>query len=141
MLGVGLLASGFAGFQVKQYVEREAVSQFSLSCNQVALKIRERLGAYALILRGGVALFAASIAVDRNQWRAYVETLRASGSVPGVQGVGFAQVIPPGRLAAHVARLRGEGFPDYSVRPPGERSLYTSAGQMARSVILRHSAR
>ena len=126
VLGVGLLASLFAGLQVKQGIEQDAARQFALDCDQVTLKIGERLGAYALILRGGAALFAASTRVERNDWRAYVETLRARGSVPGVQGIGFAEVIRPEELAAHLARIRDEGFPDYSIRPPGERTLYTS---------------
>ncbi len=125
-LGIGLLATVFASLQVKQGIEQGAVKQFAFTCDHVTLKIHERLAAYSLILRGGVALFAASKAVDRQEWRAYVETLRADGSVPGVQGIGFAQVIPPHQLAAHIARIRGEGFPDYTVRPPGERPLYTS---------------
>ena len=125
-LGIGCLASVFAALQVRQGIEQAAVRQFAFDCDQIAIKIQERLGAYALILRGGAALFAASATVERTAWRAYVETLRASGSVPGVQGIGFAEVIPPEELAAHVARIRGEGFPDYRVRPPGARALYTS---------------
>jgi PAS domain S-box-containing protein len=64
--------------------------------------------------------------VERQEWRSYVETLRASGSVPGVQGIGFAQVIPAHQLAAHVASIRSQGFPEYNVRPAGERALYTA---------------
>ncbi|WP_020507445.1 EAL domain-containing protein [Lamprocystis purpurea] len=126
ILALGLSASVFGGLKVKHLIAQDAARQFGYRCDQVALKIGERLSAYALILRGGAALFAASRTVDRDEWRAYVETLRASGSVPGVQGIGFAQVIAPDQLAAHVAGIQGEGFPDYSVRPPGERALYTS---------------
>ena len=125
-LTFGVLASVLAGLQVKQLLERDAARQFAFDCDQVALKVHERLGAYALILRGGAGLFAASAAVERDDWRAYVETLQASRSVPGVQGIGFTQVIPPEQLAAHVERIRAEGFPEYSVRPPGPRPLYTS---------------
>jgi diguanylate cyclase (GGDEF)-like protein/PAS domain S-box-containing protein len=126
VLGVGLLATVFASLLVKQRVEQDAVRQFAFASDQVTLKIQERLGAYALILRGAAALFAASNAVDRQQWRAYVETLRPDGSVPGVQGIGFAQVIPADELAAHIARIRSEGFREYTVRPSGERAIYTS---------------
>ncbi|MEI6036225.1 MAG: CHASE domain-containing protein, partial [Verrucomicrobiae bacterium] len=98
----------------------------SLVCDQVALKIQERLNAYALILRGGAGLFSAAGAVDRQAWRNYVETLRAQGSLPGVQGIGFSEVIRPDQLAGHIEGIRSEGFPDYSIRPPGERAVYTS---------------
>jgi len=124
-LGIGLLATVFASLQVKQGIEHDAVRQFAFVCDQVTLKIQERLGAYAMILRGGAALFAASKAVERHEWRAYVEGLQASENVPGVQGIGFNLLIPADQLAAHIARIRSEGFPDYTVRPPGERPLYT----------------
>ena len=126
MLSAGLLATVLTSFQVKQGIEQDAAMHFAFACDQVTLKIQERLSAYALILRGGAALFAASIAVDRQEWRAYVETLRAEGSIPGVQGIGFAQAISADELPTHIAQIRGEGFPEYTVRPSGERAFYTS---------------
>ena len=126
ILGIGLLGSVYVSLQVKQDTENDAVRQFAYACDQVTLKIQERLGAYALILRGGSGIFSASDAVSRREWRAYVEALQAAKGVPGVQGIGFAQVIPPDQLSTHIARIRAEGFPEYTVRPPGERTLYTS---------------
>ncbi|GEM_PF-301482 len=126
VLGMGLLAAVFISLQVKQGIEQKAAREFAFVCDQITLKIQERLGAYALILRGGAALFAASNSVERKEWQAYVEGLQAEQSVSGIQGIGFAQVIPAGGLAAHIASIRKEGFPEYTVRPPGERAIYTS---------------
>jgi CHASE1-domain containing sensor protein len=125
VFGLGLALTVFASFEVKRGVDEEAVQQFAFASDQVALKVRERLGAYALILKGGAALFAGSGTVTRAEWKAYVEKLRAGDSIPGVQGIGFAQVIQPNQLDAHLADVRAEGFPAYTVRPPGERALYT----------------
>jgi PAS domain S-box-containing protein len=126
MLGIGLLASVFAGFQVKQAIERDAARRFEFTSAQVVLRIQERLAAYALILQGGAALFAGSSSVDRKEWRAFVQELSAHESVPGVQGIGFSKIVPAQQLAAHVAGIRAEGFPDYTVRPQGDRAIYTS---------------
>ena len=126
MLCAGLLASAFAGHQVRQNIEQAAAKDYAFVCDQVTLRIRERLGSYALVLRGAAALFATTSKVGRDDWRDYVKTLRADGSVPGVQGIGFAQLIPAQQLASHIARIRGEGFPDYAVRPAGERPDITS---------------
>lgn len=126
MLGVGLLATVFISLHIKEDIEQEAVRQFAFTCDQVTLKIQERLDAYAQILRGGTALFAASREVERSQWQIYVEALHAERTFLGVQGIGFAQVIPADQLAAHIARIRSEGFPEYTVRPSGERAVYTS---------------
>ena len=125
-LGVGLLISVLASLWVKHNIENLAVKQFSAVCDEVTIKIQEHLGAYALILRGGAGLFAGSDHVERRDWRAYVETQRFGDSIPGVQGFGFAQVIPSQQLAEHIARIRAEGFPEYTVRPPGERPITTA---------------
>jgi PAS domain S-box-containing protein len=125
-LAVGLALTIVASLEVKKAVEQDAVDEIAFTSDQVTLKIQERLDAYALILKGGASLFAASNAVDRHEWQAYVEKLNAQDSVPGVQGIGFSQVIPPHQLAEHIGRIRAEGFPDYTVRPSGERALYTS---------------
>jgi PAS domain S-box-containing protein len=125
-LGVGLLATVFGSLQVKQGIEQEAVRQFAFTCDQITFKIEERLGDYALILRGGAALFAASKTVERKEWHDYVEKLQTGHRVPNPQGIGFAKVIPAAELATHIAHIRTEGFPDYTVRPTGERPIYTS---------------
>ena len=122
----GLLVTVFASIQVKGSIEEEAVKQVSAAYDQATLKIQERLNTYAQILRGGAGLFAASETVRRTAWRDYVEKLRTEETVPGVQGIGFSQVIPPGQLEAHVESIRREGFPEYTVRPPGERATVTS---------------
>lgn len=125
-LGVGLVLTIVASLEVKKAIEKDVVNEFAFTSDQVTLKIRERLEAYALTLKGGAGFFASSNVVDRREWQAYVEKLRAHDSVPGVQGIGFSELIPPHQLDAHIARIRAEGFPDYTVRPPGERALYSA---------------
>jgi CHASE1-domain containing sensor protein len=100
--------------------------QLELEARRVSTKIAERLDAYDEILRGAAGLFAASDEVRRDVWHRYAVQLKLGQAYRGIQGVGFSVVIPPGRLAAHVEAVRREGFPDYTVRPPGPRPLYTS---------------
>jgi len=126
MLVLGLLATIFGSLQVKQAIEDDAGKIFSFHCDQVTLKISERLGAYALILRSGAAFIAGSQTVKRLEWKDYVETLSAQDSIPGVQGLGFSKVIRPDQLDDHIASIRAEGFPEYTVWPIGKRALYTS---------------
>jgi PAS domain S-box-containing protein len=125
-LGIGLVLTVFASREVMLGIERDAAQQFAFTSDQIALKVRERLVAHALILKGCAGLFAGSGTVSREEWKAYVDKLRAEDSIPGVQGIGFSRVILPDQLAAHIADIRAEGFPDYVVRPPGERAVYTS---------------
>lgn len=105
---------------------KSAELQFGLHVGDVIDSIEERMRQHEQILLGGAGLFDASETVDRAGWRAYVERLNLKENYPGIQGVGFSRIIKPAELQAHIAAMRAEGFPDYTVRPPGKRSLYTS---------------
>src|SRR5690606_28279875 len=84
--------------------------------------LADRMDDYAQILRAGAAMFAASDEVDREQFRVFVEALDLERYLPGIQGVGFTQMLAAPELAAHEAAVRAEGFPEYALRPPpGER--------------------
>lgn len=126
MLGLGLLITACGSWWAKQSIDADALRQFAFTCDHVALKIQDRLGAYAMTLRGGAALFDASTSVTRHDWQVFTEALRVQDNIPGVQGIGFAEVIAPDQLASHIARIRGEGFPEYQIHPPGERAIYSA---------------
>ncbi|WP_386021892.1 CHASE domain-containing protein [Thiorhodococcus fuscus] len=100
--------------------------QFELLSREIREAIAQRLLDHKQILLGGAALFDASKEVSREEWHTYVERLSLAKNYPGILGVGYSQVIQPDQLAAHIAAVRAQGFPDYQVKPPGERPLYTA---------------
>lgn len=130
LAGVVLLASvaatGFAWNLANTYVRTRAGDRFQFETNGIETAIIRRMQSYEAMLRGGGGLFAATSGVSRGQWREYVAKLRIEDYFPGVLGVGFAKVIQPRDLAAHIASVRKEGFPDYTVHPEGKRDPYTS---------------
>ncbi|HJW03516.1 MAG TPA: CHASE domain-containing protein [Azospira sp.] len=106
--------------------ERNLQDHFSLETERLTTKIDERMAAYAQILRAGAGLFAASEQVSRQEWRRFYEQLDLQQTYQGIQGVGFTAYIPREQLARHVQAVRQEGFPDYQVRPEGDRPEYSS---------------
>ena len=82
--------------------------------------------AHERVLRGARGLFAASRDVSREEWRAYLENLDLEASLPGAQGTGFTVVVPRAAREAHEQAVRAEGFPDYTIKPAGERDPYSS---------------
>jgi len=124
VLITGLACSVGLSLHVMHTVQREAANQFAFSADQLTIKVRERLESYELILRGGAALLESSESVTRQEWKSFVNKLSANEIVPGVQGIGFALLVKPEQLAAHVATVRAEGFPDYDINPTGVRDLY-----------------
>ena len=120
-LAAGLIVTVVAALFSKADVERDAQIEFDFICNEIRLNVEARLTACAHILQGGAALFDASQTLDREAWRAFTHSLHLEQQRPGIQGLGFAQLIPREQLAQHVPAVRREGFPDYQVKPAGER--------------------
>ena len=123
---LGLLGTGLLSYSVKLDIERDEYRQFAFYCDQVRLKIAARLDAHKQILLSGAAMFDASETVNRQEWHNFVQRLRSDEHFNGIQGLGFSEWIPPEQLAAHQAKIRAEGFPEYAVRPEGKRDAYTS---------------
>lgn len=126
VLATGLLLVMLVWVGLREERARSAEAQFELHTQEVVAAIGQRLRDHEQILLGGAGLFDANGEVTRTQWRDYVERLRLTDNYPGIQGVGFSQAIPRADLAAHIAAIRAEGFPNFTVRPAGDRSFYTS---------------
>ncbi|WP_230371563.1 hypothetical protein [Paludibacterium denitrificans] len=54
MLAIGLIATALFSLKMKQQVDNDAVKQFAHASDQITLKIRDRLAAQELILRGAM---------------------------------------------------------------------------------------
>ncbi len=106
--------------------ERAANQQFDFLVKTTTEAIDKRMIDHEQILLGAAGLFDVNDEVSRTQWRAYNARLRLSENYPGIQGVGFAEAVRPAERAAHIQRVRDEGFADYDVRPSRENArLYT----------------
>lgn len=107
-----------------QAIEKRANDRFSFEVRDAQERIQSRINQYQQILRGGVAFFDAHTSVNREHWQVYVASLNLQGELPGVQGFAFAERVSPDTLEQYENRIRAEGFPNYSVTPPGEREVY-----------------
>lgn len=126
VLAVSLSLTYFVARSAQQDVELQLQSYFDFRVRDAVNRIAIRMQAYKQVLRGSAGLFAASVSVERIEFKQYVAALRLQDSFPGIQGVGFSLIVPAAEKARHIAAIRGEGFPDYSIRPQGQRDLYTS---------------
>ncbi|BCB28642.1 hypothetical protein SKTS_35280 [Sulfurimicrobium lacus] len=125
-----ILCLGLALTYVLQDATRHAARQsrqdeFNFRVDEIVGNINKRMHNYEQVLSGAAGLFAASQPVGRGEFRAYVSALKLAGKYPGIQGVGFALLVPPGDKGRHVEQIRQEGFPGYNIRPEGDRDIYT----------------
>ncbi len=126
LLLAGLIATALVTRYIKTESDREAKRQFDFVCNEIQMKIQDRLDAHEQILRSGVAFFEHTGGVSREEWHRFTERQKVDQHLPGIQGIGFALLIPRQNLAQHVQEIRSQGFPQYQVRPEGERESYSS---------------
>jgi signal transduction histidine kinase len=126
VLIAGLLITFIVAVITYRDYEQKAQEELNSISMEISLKIDARLHAHALILRAGSAFFAVSDTVIREKWKEFVERTRIDTNLPGVQGLGYALLIPRDKLQEHTEIVREEGFSNYSVHPPGERDFYTS---------------
>lgn len=116
----------FFGFLVGNLIERNRVAELETEIDAIQNAVHDRLEIYTSALYGGKGLFDASVFVDRDEWKAYIESLQISENYPGVQGIGYSEWIPRSELANHERRIQAEGFPNYLVKPQGDRDIYTA---------------
>ena len=126
VLVVGLILTATATLYLKSDVERNAEREFNFQCREIKNNIEQRLGEHARILLSGAALFDASDTVTRETWHAFTLHQKVEKQLPGIQGVGFSLLIPREGLTRHVMNMRREGFPEYQLKPVGDRAVYTS---------------
>lgn len=126
ILAISLILTALAWQLSMSYVEKRARERFDFRVEDVHKRIATRMTEYEHVLRGGTALFDAQGEPTREQWRRYVATLQLERYYPGIQGMGYSKVIPAAEREKHQAAVRAEGYPDYTLRPDGERDLYSA---------------
>jgi PAS domain S-box-containing protein len=124
VLVIGLIMTVFATLYIRSNVENAAWRDFLVHCEEIHNVIENRLIVHARILLSGVALFNASEDVTRAEWRMFAKTQKIEQSLPGMQGIGVSLFIPRGELSRYVQQVRSEGFPEYRVKPGGDREVY-----------------
>ncbi len=124
---IALLATFLgAAYFLQRSSEQQIEQRFVYRAEQERAKIIARMEAYVQALRGGAALFDASASVSRQEWHDYISHLQLDRTLPGIQGTGFALMVPAAHRAEHEQEIRNEGFPEYAIRPGGERPVYSS---------------
>jgi PAS domain S-box-containing protein len=124
VLAAGVVVTALATHLSKMAVEQAAQRDLDFAASEIRLNIELRLAACAQILRSGAALFAVSDHVPREEWHEFTRRLDMDKTLPGIQGVGFTLSVSREAMPAHLRTTREAGFPDYEVRPAGDRAAY-----------------
>ncbi|MGF6758085.1 CHASE1-domain containing sensor protein [Paraburkholderia sp. GAS42] len=131
VFAAALSVTGVLWNHERQAARHELLSQFEFSLGDVVSRIEQRIGTYELLLRGVQSLFSTTGEMNRKRFRDYADTLNLDASFSGMQAIGMIVWVPATRKEAHVASMRREGPPDYSIEPKGSRENYAPVIQRA----------
>ncbi|HEX2830426.1 MAG TPA: CHASE domain-containing protein [Burkholderiales bacterium] len=130
VLLIGVPASIYLFVVLNQAVEEVARSRFEREASEAKGLIEVRIHFYADILYGLRALFATQPNVSRLDFHRYVRSLDLKQRYPGFDLVNFAAYVPGRERARFEAAVRRDvsldarGYPDFAIKPPGERPDY-----------------
>jgi PAS domain S-box-containing protein len=99
---------------------------FNFRTQETAEQIKQRMATYQQVLRGTKSFMLSSVNVERAEFGSYVATLRLEEHFPGIQAIGYSMIVPNQGKAKHIESIRHQGFPEYSIKPAGERDFYTA---------------
>ncbi|MDQ4139336.1 MAG: CHASE domain-containing protein, partial [Bacteroidota bacterium] len=115
----------FVFYSLKNKAHEQNERIFVAKTTQAREALNQLVMNYFQVLKGGKALFAASGTVTRLEWKNYIEALEVTKNYPGIQGIGFARKVGSSELVRHIQEVKSSGFPNYTVSPAGQRTLYT----------------
>ena len=128
---LGVALSIALSVMVDRMVDGMAHTQFDHQVKTIRLAIQARLQSYIDVLRATGALFNSSQHVTRDEFQTYVSSLHLPVHFPGINSLNFAFHVPHAEKSPFEngvrqdASLHPEGYPSFSIRPPGTRSDYT----------------
>ena len=109
----------------RQSVLQEIQADFDSRAHEAIDSVEQRIKSYEQVLHGADGVFAAFGKVGRTEFLTYVTALDIERSYPGMQGLGYAQIVPSGQKSRFIADIRKEGFTEYTIKPEGMRDIYT----------------
>ncbi|MBC3872592.1 CHASE domain-containing protein [Undibacterium flavidum] len=100
-----------------QHLHDLAQERFERRVNSTRDAVLTRMQQYQQFLNGGVGLFVGSSHVSRQEWHDFVENANIEQNFPGLQNMAVDFPIRAQDKAAHIASVRAEGFPNYTIIP------------------------
>ena len=125
LVGIALSLALFT--YIRDDLQRDAELRFERQASDAKHIIERRLRGYTEVTHGLKALFDAQESVSRAEFHRYVASLRLKEQYPGFVQLNYARHVAGGERQFLEAQVRGDrslaprGYPDFSVRPAGER--------------------
>jgi PAS domain S-box-containing protein len=115
------LAGSAAGWVIaRNHAELTALKRFDEDANHITARLSERLLVYQDVLHGAAGLYAASVTVERAEWKSYIGKVSIEKRFPGIDGLGFIAYVRREGLDQFLATTRADKAPDFKIQNPGD---------------------
>lgn len=104
----------------RQSARKELHSQFDFALRDTVSRLEQRVAAYEQMLRGMQSLLATTPLTNRTAIHDYVETLQLDANFSGIRVIGIVEKVSTQTRTAHVAAMRRQGLPDYTIHPDSQ---------------------
>jgi CHASE1-domain containing sensor protein len=119
-----MVAATVMAYLIQNVVLHQAETEFQNQVQVTQEVIERRILSYVDLVRGVTGLFAASQTIDRNAFAAYLAQLQIDQYYPGISGISFTRYVSSSERTAYIEGMKAEGYPDFTIRPEGERDAY-----------------
>lgn len=126
ILILGIIISVLIWRLVDMAVMAQARDRFSDLAARVLAKTHLTMTAYEQVLRGGVGLMNVRNDISREEFHRFVSAMGLGRAYPGLQGLGYAVLLKPEEVEAHIKAVRASGYRNYDVHPKAERPVYST---------------
>jgi diguanylate cyclase (GGDEF)-like protein len=121
---VGVVASVLVAKGWHDTVTRQRNERLDRTATARTASITAAMANYENALQAARSLWLASDSVSRAEFNAFARSLDLRARYPGLQGIGWRQVVTDDQAASFVARTRADGEPTFRITPPGRRPVY-----------------
>lgn len=125
ILLLGLIITSFATYFVHKKNNNEDHLKFNFQKNSFLRKLDSRMESYENALIQTRAFIMNSPGIKLKELKGYINDTELFERFPGLQGLGYAMVVPPKHIISKNNPLLFT-FPEYKVWPKGVRDFYTS---------------
>ncbi|MDO9616212.1 MAG: response regulator [Pseudomonas sp.] len=123
LLGLGALIVW--QWQVFEQRERAQNQQrFELEAQDIGQRVKSRMQAYEMVLRGVSGLMTGSEHVSLIEWDRALDQLQLQERYPGILALAWSRYLSAEQLATYLAAQQSQGRADYRMSPAGEREHY-----------------
>ncbi|MEO9967843.1 MAG: CHASE domain-containing protein [Reichenbachiella sp.] len=126
VLAISIFITISASWLSYYYSSKMAEERFTLKALEITDAIQFRMKYYEQALWGGVGLFNSKKEISRVDFEKYVASLALADRLPGLQGIGFSVILQSEKKKEHIDQIRSEGFPEYDIKPLGDRDTYSA---------------